>query len=221
MAFAVSIDPSGGQLSVAQYLSIKHDDRGDPNETNDNGTNGNDAAPNDTPDPIQQTVANGAILATVTVTDGDGDTATSSVAVGGKVTFLDDGPTVNGTALVSATVDEDALTVQSDGNIDTGRPGETGSLTPSATATGLAGALLPLVNFGSDGPHPTSAFQLVTQTTPSDSGFNSKGGDVLIVSDGSTLTGYVDAGGGSATKPAPTARSSRSPSAATAPTSSR
>ena len=26
---------------------------------------------------------------------------------------------------------------------------------------------------------------------------NSKGGDVLIVSDGSTLTGYVDAGGGS------------------------
>ena len=139
----------------------------------------------------------------VTVTDFDGDPVSDSALVtlanndGSFVSFDDDGPTVNGTALVTANVDEDGLNnIQSKGNADDAELGD-GEVagTNSAVATGNAGALLPLVNFGSDGPHPTSAFQLVTQTTPSDSGFNSKGGDVLIVSDGSTLTGYVDAGG--------------------------
>ncbi len=136
----------------------------------------------------------------VTRTDSEGDSVSQSAQIdlitdqGSPFDFDDDGPQLNDASPVSATVDEDALTVQSDGNIDTGRPGETGSLTPSATASGGPGTLTPLVDFGSDGPHPTWAFGLVTQTAPSDSGFDSKGGDVLIVSDGATLTGYVEAG---------------------------
>ncbi|MGL4396124.1 MAG: DUF5801 repeats-in-toxin domain-containing protein [Hyphomicrobium sp.] len=94
IAFAVSIDSTTGAISLAQYAPIKHDDLGDPDEANDNGTSGNDATPNDTPDPVQQTLANGALVATVTVTDGDGDVATQSVAIGSRIVFEDDGGTL-------------------------------------------------------------------------------------------------------------------------------
>ena len=36
-AFALFIDPTTGQVTVAHYLSIKHDDWGDPDEANDDG----------------------------------------------------------------------------------------------------------------------------------------------------------------------------------------
>ena len=81
------------RVSVAQYLSIKHDDRGDSNETNDNGNNNSDASPND-PLTIQQTL-DGKIIATLTVTDSDGDQSSNSVNIGKLITFLDDGPSVD------------------------------------------------------------------------------------------------------------------------------
>ncbi|MDA7948412.1 MAG: DUF5801 domain-containing protein, partial [Hyphomicrobiaceae bacterium] len=37
-AFAIHIDPATGILTVVQYVSLRHDDRGDPDEANDNGT---------------------------------------------------------------------------------------------------------------------------------------------------------------------------------------
>jgi VCBS repeat-containing protein len=128
---------------------------------------------------------------TVTVTDDDGSSNTTTF----NVDVDDDSPTAVTTALVQAVVDEDGLAnALSDGNLDTARPGEVAG-TGLATATGAPGALNAVVNFGSDGPHPTSAFGLVVQTTPVDSGANSKGGDVLIVSNGAALTGYVDVDG--------------------------
>ena len=92
-AFAVHIDNSG-HVSVAQYLSLKHDDINDHDENNDNGQNsGDDQDLNQNPNPIQQTL-DGKINAIVTVTDSDGDTATDTVGIGSKIVFEDDGPSV-------------------------------------------------------------------------------------------------------------------------------
>ncbi|WP_349568619.1 DUF5801 repeats-in-toxin domain-containing protein [Azotobacter salinestris] len=71
-AFAVAIDASTGVLSLAQYASLWHADDGDPDDT--------------------VKIANSALFATVTVTDGDGDTHSASVAIGDRVAFQDDGP---------------------------------------------------------------------------------------------------------------------------------
>ncbi|MER9788668.1 DUF5801 repeats-in-toxin domain-containing protein, partial [Mesorhizobium sp. M0162] len=139
----------------------------------------------------------------VTRQDGDGDTITENATVdlingqGSAFSFDDDGPKVIGAAQVTANVDEDGLhNSQSTGNADNPQLDGEVTGTNSAVAIGAAGALNAIVDFGSDGPNATSAFGLVTQTTPSDSGFDSKGGNVLIVSDGTTLTGYVDVGAG-------------------------
>ena len=139
----------------------------------------------------------------VTRQDGDGDTITEKATVdlidgkGSAFSFDDDGPQAIGTAQVTANVDEDGLqNSQSTGNADNPQPDGEVTGTNSAVAIGAAGTLNAIVDFGSDGPNATSAFGLVTQTTPSDSGFDSKGGNVLIVSDGTTLTGYVDLGAG-------------------------
>jgi VCBS repeat-containing protein len=138
----------------------------------------------------------------VTRTDGDGDSITQTATVpladsqGSSFVFDDDGPKLVGAAKIVATVDEDGLgNTQSTGNADASNPGEVTG-TNLAVATGDAGALLTLVDFGQDGPHPTTAFGVVVQATPVDSGFSSKGSDVVIVSDGTTLTGYVNVGGG-------------------------
>ena len=92
-AFAIRIDSATGQLTMVQYLSIKHDDRGDPNESNDNGTTGNDATPTEVSAPVQQALASGVLSLTATFTDGDGDTTTASTDISGNIQFLDDGPT--------------------------------------------------------------------------------------------------------------------------------
>ncbi|RAZ82482.1 hypothetical protein DPM33_34660 [Mesorhizobium hawassense] len=74
-AFAVAID-SSGFVSVAQYASLHHGSADNP----------------DTSEAVS--IANAALQAVVTVTDGDGDTATNSVNIGSQVKFLDDGPTI-------------------------------------------------------------------------------------------------------------------------------
>ncbi|TPJ32950.1 VCBS domain-containing protein, partial [Mesorhizobium sp. B2-6-5] len=130
---------------------------------------------------------------TYTVTDSVGNSTTGTITVN----IIDDVPKAIGTAQLTANVDEDGLhNAQSVGNVDNPQPDGEVAGTNSAIATGAAGALNLLVDFGADGPNPTSAFGLVTQAAPSDSGIDSKGADVLIVSDGTTLTGYVDIGGG-------------------------
>ena len=116
------------------------------------------------------------------------------------IRFDDDGPTLNGSATtVLATVDEDGL------------PGHNPDIpllpselvgTGSAVAIGAAGALNALVDFGADGPGALG-FHLVTQGAPVDSGLTSQGDHVLIVSDGTTLHGYVESGNGAgASRPA-------------------
>jgi len=70
-AFAIAID-STGHISTVEYLSIQHPD----------ANNADDSV----------SIANGAVLAVVTVTDADGDSATQSLAIGSHIQFQDSGP---------------------------------------------------------------------------------------------------------------------------------
>ncbi|WP_025031893.1 DUF5801 repeats-in-toxin domain-containing protein, partial [Bradyrhizobium sp. DOA9] len=90
-AFAVAIDASTGVLSVVQYVSLHHDSP-------------------DTPADISEALNLGSTInAVVTVTDGDGDVATSSTAIGSAVRLLDDGPfAAIAVTEVTVTVDESA-----------------------------------------------------------------------------------------------------------------
>ena len=73
-AFAVAINSSTGVLSVAQYNAIKHPT---------GGASSYDES---------LSIANAALLAVATVTDGDTDTNAASVGIGAAVSFQDDGP---------------------------------------------------------------------------------------------------------------------------------
>ena len=167
-AFALRVDPATGQLTVVQYLSIKHDDRGDNDENNDNGNNANDALPDD-PLTVQQFLATGTVSLTATFTDGDGDPATASTDISNKIIFEDDGPSSATLSVTSGTLihDEtpgvdgaddiapsaplDALfaTVANKGNdldvTDLGTDAVIGYAQDTLT-------LVPSVNYGADGP---------------------------------------------------------------------
>jgi hypothetical protein len=73
-AFAVVINSATGVVSVAQYASLKHPDATNPDDS--------------------ISITDSALLAVVTVTDGDGDVATNSTGIGDAVQFQDDGPTI-------------------------------------------------------------------------------------------------------------------------------
>jgi len=70
-AFAIAID-SSGHVSMVEYLSIQHPNAANPDDS--------------------VSIANGALLAVVTATDGDGDTSSTSTAIGGLISFQDSGP---------------------------------------------------------------------------------------------------------------------------------
>src|SRR4029079_8709766 len=89
-AFAIAVDSTTGQVSLAQYVSLHHGsvDTGDISEAND---------------------LTGLINAVVTVTDGDGDHVSATTDIGDQIQFLDDGPTASVTASGSVTIDEGAV----------------------------------------------------------------------------------------------------------------
>src|SRR6185369_6325462 len=123
------------------------------------------------------------ITLTATITDNDNDTDSASIEIGQHMLLRDDGPILNETS-VTAIVDEDGL---SGHNVDGTRPGFELAGTNSAS---FSGSLTSLVNFGADGPGSVG-FSLVS-SSPVDTGLTSKDGHILIVSDGTTLHGYVE-----------------------------
>ncbi len=84
-AFAITID-SDGDVSVAQYMSLKHPNNGNADEGID---------------------LSGKISAVFSVKDFDGDIVTKSVSIGNKIVFEDDAPT--GGAGTTAWLNDDVL----------------------------------------------------------------------------------------------------------------
>jgi T1SS-143 domain-containing protein len=183
-AFAIHIDPTTGVISVIQYVAIKHDDRGDFDEDNDNGSNSNDALSNDFPDPVQQSIINSAIRVTVTVTDHDGDSVGETFNVGNKIVFEDDGPTISITAIGEAGV---VLTTQDADTI--------GNATDTAmSAANFSGVFAVTSSYGADGGGSTSLSYSLAVTGPVvsgrvDSSLDSNGLSIYLYDVGGTIVG--------------------------------
>uniref|UniRef100_UPI00307C3768 DUF5801 repeats-in-toxin domain-containing protein n=1 Tax=Anderseniella sp. Alg231-50 TaxID=1922226 RepID=UPI00307C3768 len=101
-AFALSVDPDTGFVTVEQYLSLDHPTQHDGSNTGQSYDEALDLSGSD-------------LAVTVTVTDGDGDTAISdAVPVGAQITFDDDGPSAN------VTVNTTIIAVDESKEIDDG-----------------------------------------------------------------------------------------------------
>ena len=155
-AFAISID-STGHLSMVEWLSIQHPNTGNPDDS--------------------LSIANGAVLAIVTATDGDGDTSTASTAIGGLISFQDDGPTI------SASSEQPNLTVD-----------ET-TLATNASAS-FAGVFTS--SFGSDGAGAVT-YALGISAAGANSGLvdTATGQAIVLVQNGAVVEGHVGNAGGS------------------------
>ncbi|TKW78136.1 MAG: hypothetical protein DI543_12010, partial [Bradyrhizobium icense] len=211
VAFAVAIE-SDGEVSVAQYLSIKHDDRGDNNETNDNGSNSNDASPDD-PLTVQQTLE-GKIIATLTVKDSDGDTSSDSVNIGKLITFLDDGPYVDAhvasgfavvhdeTPGVQAADDDTTAQAVRDLFANIHHKGSDPDVPDAQKVDGAIGfaqssgsALSVSIDFGADGPATSNSkvFSLTLSSNGTDSGINTTDGtSIFLFKEGDLIVGRYD-----------------------------
>ena len=77
-AVALTLSINGnGEVTVTQYLSLQHPDGTTPDDS----------------EPVQ--LAEGSVSAVLTVTDGDGDKATDTLDLTGRISFLDDGPSIS------------------------------------------------------------------------------------------------------------------------------
>ncbi|UVO39441.1 hypothetical protein KUL72_14350 [Bradyrhizobium arachidis] len=126
-------------------------------------------------------IASGAVTLTATITDNDGDTASTGIDLGKQVTFHDDGPSIT----VTTTAPADALVVD-----------ET-NLAINATAN-FADNFTSVPNFGADGAGTTaSAYTLGIQSVGVDSGLIdvATGQHVYLYVNGGVVEGRVGAGG--------------------------
>ncbi|MBR0823876.1 DUF5801 repeats-in-toxin domain-containing protein, partial [Bradyrhizobium liaoningense] len=171
-AFAIAISQDG-RVSIAQYVSLK-------NPTG--GTSYDEAATG---------LKN--VLASVTVTDGDGDTATKSVDISGQIQFQDDGPSIAGTAIAEKVAENDIDTSYAHGTSPNDGNGD-GSWTnsPNNESPGPAdvfGTLSGHVNFGADGPGANAyTFATSTATTLGNLNLTSHGTALTYQVNGDTLT---------------------------------
>ena len=208
-AFAIHIDAATGVVTVVQYVSIKHDDRGDPDEVNDNGNNTNDALPDD-PLTVQQWLNNGALRVTATVTDGDGDSVSQAYEIGNKIVFQDDGPTVSiiaaaGTVAHDETPGDDpdaqdtsaaAVANLFSGVTNTGNDPHVAGAGAIGYAQSAGSLVTTTVAFGVDGPATSNAQVLslaINGGNNTDSGLNTTEGlNILLRLENGLIVGRVD-----------------------------
>lgn len=203
-AFAVHIDQDG-EISVAQWLSIFHDDINDHDENNDNGFNsGDDQDLNQFPNPIQQTLE-GKITATITVTDSDGDVDSDTIGIGARIIFEDDGPSITGLSTNEDVTIDETPGLQNDDVASSAallalfagvaNPGDDPDVPPASGPIGFAqsdGSIVSFsVDYGSDGPQTgetSPVFTLVLSQSPFNSGLNTtEGKSVFLFQISSTL----------------------------------
>src|SRR5215831_2455484 len=188
-AFAVAINSTSGVVSTAQYASLKHPD----------GTNPDDSV----------SITESALLAVVTVTDGDGDKATSSTGIGDAVQFQDDGPVA---AIVQGAVTvahDETAGVQADAD-DTTNPavaalfGSVANPSSDLSPAGFAQDATPVVSstgsaFGADQEGGTTAFSLAVSAAGVDSGLDTTDGtSIFLFKEGDLVVGRIGGAAGAA-----------------------
>ncbi|WP_232254342.1 DUF5801 repeats-in-toxin domain-containing protein [Aeromonas hydrophila] len=133
-------------------------------------------------------LANGKVLlsATVTVVDGDNDTATGTVSadLGGNISFEDDVPSVTINAVVDGGI---TLTTQDAQTIGSASDTATGSF-----AAAFLAAVVP--SYGADGPGTTTVSGYSLSVTDSNSGLTSNGLAITLTKVGSDIVGSTTAG---------------------------
>ncbi|UGY13362.1 DUF5801 domain-containing protein [Bradyrhizobium septentrionale] len=125
-AFAIAIDPTTGQLYVADYLSLHHNSTASPNDV--------------------LTMAAGKIGATVTLTDADGDHVTASADISTHISFLDDGPTLG--AFVNGTLPNDIGSVNGTFAVNFGADGFGGFTLTGPAISGITYSTVALTDAG-------------------------------------------------------------------------
>ncbi|QFT76811.1 DUF5801 repeats-in-toxin domain-containing protein [Erythrobacter sp. THAF29] len=179
-AFAFEIDPTTGEITVEQYMSLRHFDGSDAN------------------DPVQ--LAAGSLNAVVTATDDDGDTAeTTAVDLSSVITFFDDAPTISAAsdpnavaevdetdlAAGAGTIDLDTFTQGSDPDVSTD------PTVVSATTGG--NALSVTSDLGADGSVDGLEYSLVV-TNPNTGLFTTDGTLIQMISVSETVVVGVISG---------------------------
>ncbi|WP_420703506.1 DUF5801 repeats-in-toxin domain-containing protein [Aeromonas hydrophila] len=133
-------------------------------------------------------LANGKVLlsATVTVVDGDNDTATGTVSadLGGNISFEDDVPSVTINAVADGGI---TLTTQDAQTIGSASDTATGSF-----AAAFLAAVVP--SYGADGPGTTTVSGYSLSVTDSNSGLTSNGLAITLTKVGSDIVGSTTAG---------------------------
>lgn len=146
IAFAITVDPQTGAVTVAQYAAIHHGDAGNPDDSAS----------------LTDLSGGGLIHVAVTLTDGDGDSLTSVSQQGVQIAFEDDAPRLaDGAKPVVIGVDESGLdTAFSHGNHD-GEPDLRDGETKGNDAVKVTGSLAGLVDVGADKfAHPGAEYSV-------------------------------------------------------------
>ncbi|WP_210421434.1 DUF5801 repeats-in-toxin domain-containing protein, partial [Mesorhizobium sp. WSM4304] len=185
VAIAISISQAG-ILSIAQYVAIAHPDTTNPNDV--------------------KTMLDGALLAIITATDGDGDTSSTNIAIGDKVQIRDDGPTAGLTENAAKVLHDETAGVDASSNDQAGAlPAAFAALgTALGWAASASAVVTPNSSFGTDGG--TQTLSLGVSGANVDSGFDSLAGhNILLNVEGGLVVGRVDVGNDGSTTGDPVA----------------